>query len=138
MKLLASAIATAALILSGLVAVPTTANAAPVYPGSVNTICSINVPNTRVGRKAKARVSVRTAGRAHPAGVARIFVFNKRGKVVRTRAISYRGPRARKVNLGKFRKGRYTAVLNFNADSNTVYRDCSDSDRFRVKKKKRR
>ena len=136
MKLLASAIATAALILSGLVAVPTTANAAPVYPGSVNTICSVNVPTSRVGRNVYARVSVRTAGRSHPAGVARVFVFNKRGKVVRTRAISYRGPRARKLKLGKFRKGRYTAVLNFNADSNTVYRNCSDSDRFRVKRRR--
>ncbi len=137
MKFLASAIATAALILSGLVAVPTTANAAGPYPGTVPTTCFVNANNVRRGKRIKATYRVRTPGNGRAVGLVRLRLY-KNGRLVKYRALSYRGPRSVTVRMGTHRVGRYVLRMTFRADPDSVYRNCADSDGVRVYKKKRR
>jgi len=139
MKVLGSLIASAALTLSVLVAVPAPATAAP-YPGTVATRCSYAVPGA-VKRNRQLRVAYRVAarGNARPSGTVYFAVYKatRRGlKFVRLAANRYTGPRIQFRSLGKFKKGQYYTRMAFRPGSqNSVFKPCGTGLRgFRVKR----
>ena len=137
MKLVASLIASAALGLSMLAAVPSTATAA--YPGIVHTNCSYRAPHV-VKKKRGLVVSyrVRAAGNARPRGVVVLSVYKLRhgtGTAVRLVSESYVGPHWRRTSLGEFKKGRYSTKMSFRPGAGSVYEPCSSGPlNFRVKR----
>ncbi len=138
MKLIASLIATAALALGMLVAVPTTATAAP-YPGTVATRCDYVVPGA-VKRKRNLNVLYRVrarSGNAKPAGIVIFRVYkikHHRLKFLRTIGRRYHDNKFHRVSLGSFRKkGRYATKMWFRPSQNSVYKYSSSGFRtFRV------
>ena len=143
MKLVASLVASSALAISMLVAVPSTATAAP-YPGTVATRCSYVVPGSvRKNRELFVRYRVRASGNARPAGVVKIRVYKiaKDGSKHLKRVFSqrYRGPNFKRTSLGTFKKkGRYSTKMWFRPRKGSVYKSCHSGSRyFKVKKKKR-
>ena len=141
MKPLGSLIASAALALSMLVAVPSTATAAPPYPGTVATSCSYGAPGSvRKNRNLIVAYRVRASGNARPSGLVtfRVWKVTKRGNLVFNRVVSngYTGPRIRVRSLGKFKKaGRYVTQMSFRANRGSVYKPCATGFRgFRVRR----
>ncbi len=138
MKLLGSLIASAALTLSVLVAVPAPATAAP-YPGTVATKCFYSAPGA-VKRKRNYIVgySVRANGNARPAGrvVFRVWKLKKkRVQKIRVYVNGYTGPSYRRKSLGRFQKGRYMSQMEFVPNRGSVYKGCASGLRtFRVKR----
>ncbi len=96
MKLVASLIATAALGLSMLVLVPSTATAAPPYPGTVRTTTNYRVPAAvKKKKKLVVRYRVKAAGNAHPRGIVNLRVYkfkNGKRKMIRLVSRRYVGP----------------------------------------------
>lgn len=139
MKFLGSVIAAAALALSALVAIPSTASAA--YPGTVATNCTYAAPGV-VKKKRNYNVAYRVsaAGNARPSGTAtfRVYKVTKRGKLqlIRGFANGYTGPKVRMKSLGKFqKKGRYASQFVFRPNNGSVYKSCATGLRsFRVKR----
>lgn len=138
MKTLGSIIATVALALSALVAVPSAAQAA--YPGTVATTCNYFAPGV-VKRKRSYNVaySVRAAGNARPSGkvIFRVWQVKKhRVKKIRVFVNGYTGPAYRRKSLGSFKqKGRYFSQLEFVPNRGSVYKHCASGLRtFRVKR----
>lgn len=141
MKLVASLIATAALGLSMLVAVPSPATAAPPYPGTVRTTTNYKVPSTvKKKKKLIVRYRVKAPGNAHPRGIVKFRVYkfkNGKRKMVRLVNRRYVGPKWTKTSLGKFKKtGRYSTKAWFRPNSGSVYKPSSSGFRnFRVKRR---
>jgi len=139
MKLVASLVASSALALSMLVAVPSTATAAP-YPGTVRTTCSYVVPGSVTkNKKLFVRYRVRASGNARPVGVVklRVYKISKNGSKHLKRVFSqrYRGPT--RTSLGTFKKGRYATKMWFKARRGSVYKSSHSGFRyFKVKKKR--
>ncbi len=93
MKLLGSVIASAALAIGTLVAVPPTASAAPPYPGTVATQCSYAVPGSvRKNRRLNVAYRVRANGNARPSGLVTFTVWRvtKAGNLIFNRAACQR------------------------------------------------
>ena len=137
MKLVASLIATAALGLSMLVAVPSPATAA--YPGTVRTTTNYRVPGViKKKNKLVVRFRVKASGNAHPRGAVKFRVYKfKHGKRKQIRLVSrsYVGPQWRHTSLGKFKKGRYSTKASFRPRAGSVYKASSSGFRnFRVKR----
>jgi hypothetical protein len=140
MKLVASLIATAAMTFSVLVAVPTTATAAP-YPGTVATTCSFQVPGSvRKGHKLFVTYRVRASGNAHPSGVVKIRVYrvkrNGSFDFNRLASRSYTGPAFKTTSVGTFKKkGKYATKIWFVPRRGSVYKSSHSAfHTFRVKR----
>ncbi len=141
MKLVGSLIASSALGLSVLVAVPPTASAAPPYPGTVATQCSYAVPGSvRKNRRLNVAYRVRANGNARPSGLVtfRVWKVTRAGNLIFNRALSngYTGPNIRFKSLGKFKKrGRYVTQMSFRPNRGSVYKSCATGLRgFRVRR----
>ncbi len=138
MKLLASLIATSAMAFSLLVAVPTTASAAP-YPGTVTTACHYAQARA-VHRKQNFRVAYRITvdGNGSPRGWVYLRVYrivHNRYHYIRQTISGNNGQSLRRVSLGRFyRKGRYATLVRFYpTGKNSVYTQCTNGPRaFRV------
>ncbi|MCW2846490.1 MAG: hypothetical protein JWR90_464 [Marmoricola sp.] len=140
MKFLGSLIATMALALGALVAVPSTATAAP-YPGTVATRVTYAAPGAvKRKRNFNVAVNVRASGNARPAGTVtfRVYKVGKNGGLSFNRSVSirYTGPYGRRVSLGKFqKKGTFVTNATFYAANGSVYKDSfSGNQSFRVKR----
>lgn len=136
MKLLGSLIAAAALALSMLVAVPTTATAA--YPGTVATRCFYVTPGSvKKNRSYNVGYSVRASGNARPSGTAIFRVWKvKHNRVVKIRVFTngYTGPHFVRKSLGRYKPGRYLTQFEFVPNRGSVYKGCASGLRnFRVK-----
>jgi hypothetical protein len=141
MKLLASLIATAALALGALVAVPSTATAA--YPGTVATQTSYAVPGSvRKNRNVVVAFRVKAQGNARPSGVVSFYVYKVIKKkhhrisyrLVRLIRVGYTGAQVRFKSLGKFKKGKYVTRIAFQPSKGSVYKPSASGLRsFRVR-----
>lgn len=133
MKLLASFVATAALALGALVAVPATANAA--YPGTVATSPAYIAPGSvKKNKTYKVGYRVKAVGNARPSGTVtfRVFKVGKGGKLSLVRAFinGYTGPDGRFKSLGKFKQGRYATQMIFRPNPGSVYKTSSTGLRY--------
>ncbi len=139
MKLVASLIATAALGLSMLVAVPSPATAGP-YPGTVHTTCNYRGPHAvKKKHPVVVRYRVKAAGNAHARGFVMFRVYKfKHGhrRIIREVIRRYVGSPWQRTSLGTFKKpGRYATKMFFRPAHGTVYKASSSGFRtFRVKR----
>lgn len=137
MKLFASLIATAALTLSVLVGVPSTATAAP-YPGTVATqsqaVGAKTVKRTKAYRVA---YKVKAKGNAKPSGkvIIRVYRLVKgKYKAIRSYTKAYSGSGYKFTSLGKYKKGKYAFRVYFRPAKSSVYKASNTGLRtFRVR-----
>lgn len=137
MKLFASLIAAAAMTLTMLVATPIAANAA-TYPGTVATKSSYAVQGSvKRNRAVKASYRVTARGNARPVGTVTVRVYkivNGRFKFIKSISQRYVGSAAKRIALGKFKKGKYATLMSFKAAKGSVYKNSSSGVRkFRVR-----
>ena len=112
------------------------AQAAPGYPGVVDTTCQAHAANNpRVGNPARVDFRVSTDGNGGADGAVS-FVYKRvsNGTVVGKYARSYNGPGWESYAFNGLPRGDYVVRVHFNSQPrNSVYQNCGDSFRQTVR-----
>ncbi len=128
MKKLSAGLVGAALMVAGLVGVPSGAASADPYPGTIPTFCSASAMNEPRGQEdAKVRFKAGTDGNGKPKGLV-TFKYYKNDQLKRTFKVWYAGGK-REYTLGSLpKRGLYQVVTSFDSKPrNSAYTNCSTS-----------